>query len=173
MFMTKLRHRFVLMDSGQIYLRSRDGNRTYQNWAWGAAWFLLGFARTISELKDEIQDQLIIEKFREGISIALSMQREDGLWSCFMHEKNSLPDTSGSAGIAAAILVGIQNGYLPDSYIVPVNRCWKSLLNYLTPDGFLKGVAQDSRGGLELQQGEYRVIAQMGMGFMAQLYAGI
>jgi unsaturated rhamnogalacturonyl hydrolase len=169
----QLRHRFVLMDSGQLYLRSKDGIRTYQNWARGAAWFLLGFARTISELKDEIQDQLIIDKFREGISIALSMQREDGLWSCFMHERNSLPDTSGSAGIAAAIVVGIQNGYLPEFYKEPVSRCWKSMQNYLTPDGFLKGVAQDNRGGLELQQGEYRVIAQMGMGFMAQLYAGI
>ena len=169
----QLRHRLVLMDSGQLYLRSRDSSRTYQNWARGAAWFLLGFARTISELKDEIQDQTIIEKFREGISIALSMQREDGLWSCFMHEKNSLPDTSGSAGIAAAILVGIQHGYLPESHKAYVIRCWNSLQNYLTPDGFLKGVAQDNRGGLELQQGEYRVIAQMGMGFMAQLYAGI
>ncbi len=134
---------------------------------------MLGFVRTISELKDVIQDQTMIEKFREGIAIALTMQREDGLWNCFMHEKNSFPDTSGSAGIAAAILVGIQNGYLPESYKEPVIRCWNSLQNYLTPDGFLKGVAQDNRGGVELQQGEYRVIAQMGMGFMAQLYGGI
>jgi rhamnogalacturonyl hydrolase YesR len=162
-----------LIESGQIYLRYREGKRIYQNWARGAAWFLLGYARTIPELKDEIQDQAIYEKFREAVSIVLSMQREDGLWSCFMHEPNSLPDTSGSAGIAAAILVGIQNGYLPESYKVPVNRCWNSLQNYLTPDGFLRGAAQDNRGGLELQQGEYRIIAQMGMGFMAQLYAGI
>jgi unsaturated rhamnogalacturonyl hydrolase len=169
----QLRHRFVLIDSGQLYLRSIEGNRIYQNWARGAAWFLLGFARTISELKDEIQDETIIEKFKEGVSIALSMQRKDGLWSCFMHEKNGAPDTSGSAGIAAAIIVGIQNGHLPESYKEPVIKCWNSLQNYLTPDGFLKGVAQDNRGGLELQQGEYRVIAQMGMGFMAQLYAGI
>jgi unsaturated rhamnogalacturonyl hydrolase len=169
----QLRYRFVLMDSSQLFLRSIDGNRIYQNWARGAAWFLLGFARTMTELKNEIQDQTIIDKFREGVYIVLSMQREDGLWNCFMHEANSWPDTSGSAGIAAAILVGIQNGYLPESFKEPVNRCWKSLQNYLTPDGLLKGVAQDNRGGLELQQGEYRVIAQMGMGFMAQLYAGI
>lgn len=167
----QLRCRFVLLDSGQFYLRSSEGDRTYKNWARGAAWFLLGFARTISELKDEIQDQEIIEKFQEGVEIVLSMQRDDGLWACFMHEPESLSDTSGSSGIAAAIMTGVNDGYLPESYRKPVKNCWNSLQEYITPDGFLKGVAQDNRGGMSLQQSDYRVIAQMGMGMMAQLYA--
>ena len=83
-----------------LYLRFQHGqNYTYPNWARGAAWTMLGFSRTIAELKDSIQDQEVIDKFRQGVKIALSMQREDGLWSCFMHDKNSLADTSGSAGI--------------------------------------------------------------------------
>jgi rhamnogalacturonyl hydrolase YesR len=166
----QLKHRFVLIEDGGFYLRYTEGDKTYRNWARGAAWFLLGFARTISELKDEIQDEEVNEKFREGIDIALAMQREDGLWSCFMHE-DVLPDTSGSAGISAAILTGIQDGILPESYREATEKCWKGLQKYITPDGFLKGVAQDNRGGIELQQSDYRVIAQMGMGMMAQLYA--
>lgn len=167
----QLIHRFVLIHDQSIYLRYTEGDRTYRNWARGAAWFLIGFARTMTELKDELGED-IITKFREGIDIALSMQRKDGLWSCFMHE-DVLPDTSGSSGIAAAILTGINEGFLPESYRKPAIKCWEALPAYLTPDGFLQGVAQDNRGGIALQQSDYRVIAQMGMGLMAQLYAAI
>ena len=168
--LAQLKHRFVLIEEGDFYLRYNQGNKTYRNWARGAAWFLLGFARTVSELKDEIEDEEVIAKFKEGVDIALSMQRKDGLWSCFMHE-DVLPDTSGSAGISAAILTGILEGILPESYREATEKCWEGLQNYITPDGFLNGAAQDNRGGIELQQSDYRVIAQMGMGMMAQLYA--
>lgn len=170
--LAQLKHRFVLINDNKIYLRyNTNGTYTYPNWARGAAWVLLGFVRTIAELNDEFQDDEIVGKFREAVEIALSMQRENGLWGCFMHEPKSLPDTSGSAGICAAILTGINNGYLPETYRPGTEKCWAALQNYLTPDGFLKGVAQDNRGGIELQRSDYRVIAQMGMGMMAQLYA--
>lgn len=169
----QLRHRFVLIDSGQFYLRSTEGKLSFRNWARGVAWVLLGFIRTITELKNDVQDQSIISKYQEGVAIALSMQRKDGLWGCFMHNPDSLPDSSGSAGIAAAILSGIKHGYLPESNREAVMKCWNRLPEYLTPDGFLKGAAQDNRGGISLQESDYRVIAQVGMGFMAQLYAEI
>jgi len=118
-----------------------------------------------------MQDDEVIDKFQKGVELALSMQRSNGLWGCFMHVPDSLPDTSGSAGIAAAILTGIRNGFLPESYRPSAERCWNTIRQYITPDGFLKGVAQDNRGGIELQESDYRVIAQMGMGLMSQLYA--
>ena len=167
----QLRHRLVLLHNGKIYLRNTAGNYSYPNWARGAAWFLLGFVRTLSELKSE--DQELARKFREAAEIALLMQREDGLWNCFMDQPESVSDTSGSAGIAAAILTGIEMGILPKHYKTQAKKCWNGLQDYITPDGFLKGVAQDNRGGVKLQMSDYRVIAQMGMGMMAQLYAGL
>ncbi len=168
----QLKHRFVLINNNQLNLRYYSkGRYTYPNWARGAAWILLGFSRTISELQGEIRDKEVIKKFEEAVEIAISMQRTDGLWSCFMHKQNSLPDTSGSAGISAAILTGIRNGFLPAKYKANAEKCRDTILNYITPDGFLTGVAQDNRGGVELQESDYRVIAQMGMGMLAQLYA--
>jgi len=67
--------------------------------------------------------------------------------------------------------MAIRHGYLPGSYRPYAERCWNALTEYIAPDGFLRGVAQDNRGGVELQESDYRVIPQMGMGFMAQLYA--
>nr|WP_321356341.1 glycoside hydrolase family 88 protein [uncultured Draconibacterium sp.] len=171
----QLKHRFVLINDGDFYLRYyTNGRYTYKNWARGAAWFLLGYVRTIEELGIENIDIEIANKFKDAVDIALSMQRPDGLWSCFMDDPaNSLPDASGSAGIAAAVMSGINLGILPVTYQENVEDCYKSLQNYITPDGFLKGVAQDNRGGEMLQRSDYRVIAQMGMGMMAQLYAAL
>lgn len=171
--LTQLKHRFILINNGQINLRSTAGKYTFTNWARGAAWFLLGFARTISELKDDIRDEEIILMFQKAADIAISMQQNNGLWNCFMHQNESAPDTSGSAGITAALITGIQSGFLDKSYLENIEKCWNGLQNYLTPDGYLKGVAQDNRGGMALQEGNYRVIAQMGMGLMAQLYAAM
>lgn len=84
-----------------------------------------------------------------------------------------LPDTSGSAGIAAAIAIGVNSGFLPKNYKKYPTQALRGLLPYLTPDGYLGGVAQDNRGGLELQRGPYRVLAQMGMGLLAQLVANV
>ncbi|MRX65373.1 glycoside hydrolase family 88 protein [Maribacter luteus] len=168
--MDQLRHRLVLIEGGNFYLRYNEREKTFRNWARGAAWFLLGFVRTISELKEEFMDEEITGKFREGVDIAISMQQKDGLWNCFM-DQDVAPDTSGSAGISAAIVTGVENGILNPSYNKAAEKCWMGLQDYITPDGFLKGVAQDNRGGIGLQQSDYRVIAQMGMGMMAQLYA--
>ena len=170
----QLKHRFVLIEGGNLNLRynTSNGTYTYKNWARGAAWTLLGFARTMAELKDEIQDQEVINKFKEGVDYAISMQQKNGLWNGFMHTNNA-PDTSGSTGISAAILIGIRAGFLPESYRQYAEKCWVALPEFLTPDGLLTSVSQDNRGGLQLQQSDYRVIAQMGMGLMAQLYAEI
>ena len=42
---------------------------------------------------------------------------------------------------------------------------------YVTPDGFLTGVAQSNAGGEQLQREGYRVIAQFGAGLTGQLIA--
>lgn len=169
----QLRHRFVLVEDESLYLRYyRSGRYTYRNWARGAAWWLLGVSKTMEELGVEAVDQGLVVKFQEAVNQTLALQREDALWSCFMHEpETSLPDASGSAGISAAILTGIRLGILSESHAAKADACYQRLLAYLTPDGFLKGVAQDNRGGEGLQRSDYRVIAQMGMGMLAQLYA--
>ncbi len=170
----QLKHRTVLIEGGNLNLRYDTGKNIYyyKNWARGAAWTLLGFARTIAELKDDILDEEIIQKFKEGVDSAIAMQNKTGLWNGFMHTNNA-PDCSGSAGISAAIMIGIKEGLLSESYRQYAEKSWSALQDYITPDGFLKGVSQDNRGGMKLQQGDYRVIAQMGMGLMAQLYAEI
>lgn len=154
-----------------FYLRyyTSDRRRTYYNWARGLAWYMLGLMHSLITLKRSDLPDDLLEECNRVSEWVITFQQSDGLWRCFLHEDGVLPDTSGSAGIAAALATGAEHGLLPSTMRTAAERTYVGLCDYLTPDGFLTGVAQSNRGGEELQRSNYRVISQMGMGLMAQL----
>jgi len=174
--LTQLRVRHARLFDGQTFWRTRqaaDGKLGNRNWARGIAWQLLGTVRTLRALKHRTDLAEDIASFRALAAWIQKSQRPDGLWSCFVDEPQTPPDTAGSAGIAAALAIGAQQGWLDSGARAAAVRCRHGLVNHLTPDGFLGGVAQANKGGEKLQRGDYRVIYQMGMGLMAQLIAAL
>ncbi|MBD2847824.1 glycoside hydrolase family 88 protein [Paenibacillus sp. IB182496] len=174
----------LIDDAGHLHLRyMRDGRRTFQHWARAYAWYMLGLTRALTELEqlpEELRpdDRTMADLRAECVriaAVAMRHQRGDGLWSCFVDDHTVAPDTSGSAGIAAALAAGARAGLLPVDCgaLASAERAFGALLEHLTPDGLLTGVSQSNRGGEALQRGDYRVISQMGMGLLAQLYAAL
>lgn len=147
----------------------------YYNWARGYAWYMLGMTRSLVQLRRAnfyFPNVPIVEREIRRISaLAMSYQRQDHLWSCYVDDPGTGVDTSGSAGIAAALAIGAENKMVADSAAASARRTFEALQRYLTPDGLLSGVAQNNRGGEQLQRNGYRVISQMAMGLMAQLSA--
>jgi lysophospholipase L1-like esterase len=153
--------------------RSADGVHTFRWWARGVAWYLLGLIRSLEHLRDlcDIADlQAEVQVVAEQV---LAWQRADGLWGCFLDDPASGCDTSGSAGIAAALARAAARGWLAPTAEAAARRTWQGLLAHLTPDGLLGGAAQSNRGGEALQRGPYRVLSPMGMGLMGQLTAAL
>jgi unsaturated rhamnogalacturonyl hydrolase len=163
-----------------VYLRyhQRRGTHTFRSWSRAFAWYMLGMTRTWIELKgsdyaglpgvDEMEKELL-----RVAEVALAWRQQEGLWSCFLDEPGTGIETSGSAGIATALALGSKHGLLPPEYLDAAVESLNALETYLTPDGILSGVSQHNAGGMELQVGGYRVLSQMGMGLMAQLYAAV
>ena len=145
--------------------------RALPNWARGVAWLLLGFARSMAF--GDLRDPRLDPRFTQMAAIALRHQRERGLWGNFLDDPASPVDTSGSAGIAAALAIGARHGLLSPAAKQAAQRALAALEQYLTPDGYLTGCAQLNKGGEALQRSDYRVISQMGMGLMLQLYAAL
>ncbi len=155
-----------------LWLRHHaDDTRSFRSWARGVAWYLLGLGRSLEHLAGLTPIDDLADEFRQAAAWAREWQRPDGLWSCFLDDPATLADTSGSAGIAAALARGANAGLLDTSHRDAAQRCWKGLLPHLTSDGFLGGAAQSNRGGEALQRGPYRVLSPMGMGLMGQLAA--
>lgn len=173
--LAQLRIRQARLFDGKDFWRTSKtgGGKGNYNWARGIAWQMVGLARTLRELKDRNDIADIVAAFKQLADWARSLQRDDGLWSVFAENRSLTPDTAGSAGIAAALAIGAQQGWLAKESRDSAAKCLEGLKRHLTPDGFLAGVSQSNKGGEPLQRGTYRVLFQMGMGLMAQLMAAL
>ncbi len=175
-----IRRRALGIDRGLCWTY-QDGGRAYEryvNWARACAWHMLGLTRSILELRrmsESIRPSTreLEEECRRMAELARSYQGSDGLWSCFVDDAATGVDTSGSAGMAAAIALASGHGLLPGGFLSGAERAYAGLQAYLTPDGLLTGVAQSNRNGEKLQRSGYRVISQMAMGLMGQLGAAL
>ncbi|MBK9125504.1 MAG: glycoside hydrolase family 88 protein [Chloroflexi bacterium] len=171
MALAQLRLRRALFDGESHALRILpDGSRTFVNWCRGVAWSLLGLTRTLAVLPDPPEDLLRdVQRLGEW---ALR-HRTGALWPTFLGEPDTPVDTSGSAGIAAALAIAARHGWLSGDARAAASETLDALHAYLTPDGFLGGVAQVNKAGEGLQRDPYRVISQFGMGLMAQLMGAL
>ena len=176
--LTQLSVRQARLFDGKSFWRTsepKDGETKKGNRAWarGFAWQFLGCARTLRELKHRSDLAPHIAAFQQLAAWVLPFQRADGLWSVILDKPELTPDTSGSAGIAAALAIGAQRGWLEANARTAAAKTLAGLKQHLTPDGFLGGVSQANKSNEDLQRGTYRVIYQMGMGLMAQLIAAL
>ncbi len=177
--MEQLLHRTDhLTVEGAIYQRkNQNGISGFRNWSRGAAWYFLGMIKTIIILERNFKEDFDLKdlkkSFKKHSAWVLSLQRKEGLWNGFLDQPETSVDTSASAGIATAFVLGYQHGVLEADYLESGQRCFVALKNHLSIDGFLKGVSQINRGGEKLQASDYRVMSQFGLGLMAQLRTAI
>ncbi len=151
-----------------------EGYRGYRNWGRGIVWYLLGTAKTLAVLKNssfnlQTEIEQVESDFQKAVKMVVKWQTKNGLWRGFIDRPESVIDTSASAGIGAALVLGYKTGLLDKTYLLKAIQTRKNLLEYITPDGFLTHMSQINRGGEDLQESSYRVISQFGMGLFGQL----
>ncbi|MCL4204094.1 MAG: glycoside hydrolase family 88 protein [Pirellulaceae bacterium] len=166
--------RIANVHGGDIYQRANPaGQGRLRNWCRGVCWYYLGMVRTLRALDDPQTAAAWQPEIQRVADLLLKYQRQDGLWGNFLHDPQVAADTSGSAGLAAALAHAHAAGWLPADARRMAQRTLDGLTAYLTPDGLLGGAAQSNKGGDGLQHGSYRVIYQMAMGLKAQLMAAL
>jgi len=159
---------------GDLYQKANTaGDRKLRNWARGVCWYFNGIVRTLQALEDEAAAEAWKPEMQRVADLLMQYQREDGLWGNFIHEPDSMSDTSGSAGLAAALARAQACGWLAGNARQAAQRTLSGLAKQLTPDGLLAGAAQSNKGGDELQESNYRTLYQMGMGLQLQLMAAL
>jgi unsaturated rhamnogalacturonyl hydrolase len=105
-------------------------------WARGNAWAALTMARALDIVHVTDPSFMIIEcSLRDQLSALVRLQSETGLWHTVLTDPTSYLETSGSAGIAAALL---SRGKLYNKY---VNKTIPAILERITEDGTVTGVS--------------------------------
>jgi rhamnogalacturonyl hydrolase YesR len=166
------RERLLVGDDLYLRFNAVTGERTFRNWSRGVAWYLLGLVRTLIVLEGQPNLSDVQEELERVAQWVVGYQSE-GLWHCYLDDSDTRPETSGSAGIAAALALGVQSGLLDPELRLYAEQTRTALLPYLTPDGLLTGVSQSNKGGEVLQQSRYRVIKKTGMGLVGILLAAL
>ncbi|MCZ7646313.1 MAG: glycoside hydrolase family 88 protein [Planctomycetota bacterium] len=165
------RRRETLVLDGDVYLRHADGQRSFRNWTRGICWYLLGLARTLEAAERPPAD--LLEHLAERAAWIAARQRPDGLWDNFLDEPGPPPDTSGSCGIAAALLRARQAGLLEADCGELAGRAFAAAAAFLAPDGYLAGVAPNNKRGEAAQHTGRRTCEPFALGLFGQLAAAL
>lgn len=170
----------LLLTNNAIYRmgsRSKGVEEINRNWSRGVVWFLLGLVQTAeslgrSPLGSDSRVKKLKEVYQESARIVLKFQQLDDGWKSFMDLEETGFESSGTAGLAAALAHGHRLGWLPEFDKKRLARVHQRLLKSMTPDGFLAGTTQHNAGSYELmQKGTYRVISQYTMGLLGHINA--
>jgi rhamnogalacturonyl hydrolase YesR len=156
---------------GVFLRRYADGRTTHFNWSRGLAWYLLGLVRTLALLPPADRPPRPVAELDRVARWALSKRDVGGLLHCFAGEPETGLETSGIAGVCAAIATGCDEGLLDPSLREQLMPTWAALQQWLTPDGLLKGIAPSNRAGEPYQRTGVRVMSPFGLGLWAQFAA--
>ena len=170
----RLRRDRLVDKNGAIWLRHLKNGRpsqTYKLWSRGVAWYFLGLAKSLDVLPNPPAD--LIAELQRTSTYLIKYQTEEGLWRVFADDTLTAPETSGTAGIGAAMAIGVRRGWLGKDAELSAQKALNGLYGRLTPDGFLTAVAHSNmkEGGEHFQRKTKGTILQFGMGMMAQLVA--
>ncbi len=161
---------------GAIWLRqgrTPEGGiyRTYKLWSRGIAWYFLGLMRALDELEQPPAD--LIEEAKQRAAALLPYQDEEGCWKVFADDPQTLAESSGTAGIASALAIGVRKGWFGSKEAEAARHAYEGLKRLLTPDGLIRNVSHSNKhaGGEEFQRNSKGAILQYGMGMFAQLVA--
>ncbi|MBW7461476.1 glycoside hydrolase family 88 protein, partial [Paenibacillus sepulcri] len=104
-------------------------------WARGNAWAALTMAKALPHIHVTHPSFMMIEgSLRDQLSALVRLQSEEGMWHTVLTDDSSYLETSGSAGIAAALL---HSGTLYNRY---VNKSIRGIMERITDDGSVTGV---------------------------------
>ncbi|MGG1514564.1 glycoside hydrolase family 88 protein [Paenibacillus oryzisoli] len=132
--------RFLQDDRSNLYYHGWDhivqSNMSAVHWARGNAWAALTMARALELVPVTHPSFMIIDgSLRDQLSSLVRLQDESGLWHTIVDDAASPLETSGSAGIATALL---SRGRLYNKYLQP---SIEGILARITEDGTVTGVS--------------------------------
>ncbi len=117
--------------------RTPSGKKVF--WSRGNGWVIGGLARMIEFLpKEDGMQERYIKLFQDLAYSLAEYQLEDGMWRSCVNDPSWYPmkETSGSAFFVYAIAKGVNEGWLPREYFMPILlKGWSGLMGCVTPEG--------------------------------------
>lgn len=111
-------------------------------WARGNSWITLAIPKLV-EITGEKDGttRYLINAFRKQAETLKELQAENGLWHTVLDDKESYTEASGSAGIAAGLLMGVRMGLLENEYLESGLKALNKMLELIDEEGMVGQVS--------------------------------
>lgn len=161
-----------IMYDNETGLYFRDGKYVYSKhttsagkkdfWARGDGWVIAAFAKVLKDMDAaKKQGKKVKSKYYKDIlayykrlaKALVDCQQQEGYWTRSILDPEQAPgyETSGTALMCYGLLWGINNGYLPKTYIQATDKAWKYLSTIaLQPDntiGYVQPIGEKAIPG--------------------------
>ena len=161
-----------IMYDKETGLYFRDGKYVYPKhttrtakkdfWARGDGWVIAAFAKVLKDFDTaKKQGKKVKGKYRKEIAetykqlakALVNCQQQEGYWTRSILDPEQAPgyETSGTALMCYGLFWGINNGYLPKTYIQAAQKAWKYLFTVaLQPDntiGYVQPIGEKAIPG--------------------------
>jgi rhamnogalacturonyl hydrolase YesR len=111
-----------------------------------------GLAEVITELpEDHPSYQPIVKGYIKMMTALLNYQSEDGMWRQLVDVDSSWRETSCTGMFGYAMVVGVQEGIIPEELFSPAYRkAWLALTEYISDDGRISNVCVGTGQGTDM-----------------------
>lgn len=162
------------------YLYERSAGLLYHGWTFkgnhnfgkvfwnrGNSWFTYGCVAYLEAMGDRIPAPVrtyILDVWRHQAEALAKLQNDSGLWPTVLDDPDSYEEASGSAAIAAGILLGVRSGLLDPAYRAVGMKAVEGLIRCIGQDGTVEKVSSGTAMGMDKQHYLDIVIRPMAYG---------
>eukprot|EP00730_Choanoeca_flexa_P007539 TRINITY_DN12347_c1_g6_i6.p1 TRINITY_DN12347_c1_g6~~TRINITY_DN12347_c1_g6_i6.p1 ORF type:complete len:398 (+),score=46.32 TRINITY_DN12347_c1_g6_i6:2-1195(+) len=113
---------------------------------WGRAngWIMRAHVEVLSALHkvkpDSVMIAPLLDLFKNHSRAMLKVQRADGLWCQVLNESSTFPETSATAMTLIAWIEGVEQGWLTEEYVHPIQLAWQGLKSMIQQDGTVENI---------------------------------
>lgn len=113
-------------------------------WGRGNGWMAAGMTELLSSLpKDNADRPKILGAYQLMMASLKQYQSPEGMWLQLIDDKESWPETSGSAMFAFAFITGVKKGWLNEAEYGPsARKAWLAINQYINDNGDVREVCQ-------------------------------
>lgn len=143
-------------------------------WGRGNSWFTFGLIDYIESFNGTMDEGLkvyLADTFKAQVNALVKLQSPSGLWHTILMDPTSYEEVSGTAGIAAGILKGIQMGILDESYKKYADKAIKAICDNIDEEGTVLNVSAGTSMGYNAQHYKDIIVAPMAYGQSLALIA--
>ena len=135
-------------------------------WNRGNSWFTYGAIAYLDSMGDMIapsSKRYILNVWKHQVEALRKLQAEDGLWHTVLDDPTSYEEVSGSAAIAAGVLLGIRGGLLDAGYTEMGMKAVEGIAANIAEDGTVRNVSSGTAMGMNADH--YKHISIMPMAY--------